>query len=217
MGNTALGERVATGNLDFDVVWNQFHERVYRWVYAQVRNARDAEDLTSRVFIRVWKRRKEFDPSRSSLCHWIHLNTQTVVIGHFRAPREDALRLDLLSEEQAPPEEGPEETHATMALADEVRGAIDRLPGMVAAVMRLRHLEGRSWVEIGLILGMTPRNAQYLDRRGRELLHTSLAGAWARAGMNPPATADGPGSFRTLPPACGQYYRDRNQRSLTIG
>jgi RNA polymerase sigma-70 factor (ECF subfamily) len=190
--------------VDFDAVFREYYERVYHWAYPATGNARDAEDLTMRALERVWKRRNLYNPAKSSLCHWIYLNAWTIIVGFWRAKREEALRLDLMPEDRVPLFEGPTETHEARALANEVRSAIDRLPGMVAAVMRLRHLEGRPWNEISQILNMTARNAQYLERKGRELLRVSLAAVSVRAGVNPPGPDQGRvGSFRTPAPFCG--------------
>ena len=69
--NERLVERVAAGDrLAMQVLYQRHHLRVYRFVLRIVNDAATAEDLTSDVFLDVWKHAGRFE-GRSQVSTWI--------------------------------------------------------------------------------------------------------------------------------------------------
>ena len=58
---------------------------VYSLAYSIVRNARDAEEVTQEVFVRVWQKADTFDRSRGSGLAWLTTITRRLAIDRTRS------------------------------------------------------------------------------------------------------------------------------------
>ena len=81
-----LVERVAAGDrFAMETLYTRHHLRIYRFVLRLVNNAADAEDLTSEVFLEVWKQVSGFE-GRSQVSTWI------LSIARYKAPTMASIR-----------------------------------------------------------------------------------------------------------------------------
>src|ERR1700735_4460347 len=113
-----------------------------------------AEDVTQEAFLALWRGGARYDRSRGSVRTW------TLGIVHNRAV--DALRRCNVHERRRSGEEGiedsleaPERTDAQAidnAAADEVRGALETLPGEQRQVVELAYFGGFTHMEIASML-----------------------------------------------------------------
>lgn len=63
---------VVRGNTDaFAVVFRRYHRLVHVTALRIVRDASEAEDLTQSIFLEVYRKSRQFDPSRGSLKIWL--------------------------------------------------------------------------------------------------------------------------------------------------
>ena len=168
MAGQAGGEM--KGPIDIDTLWNDFHDRVYRWLHRMVRSVPDAEDLTDCVFVRAWQRQDRYDPSRSSVCTWLYLITETVVIAFFRKRRLWMMSLSELPEYREPTCDGPEELYRAKEAGERLWRAVDKLPGPERAVMRAYYHDELSWDEVAHKLGKCLRTVKFHAMRGLVLL-----------------------------------------------
>ncbi len=157
------GERIALKDLYtltsaklFGVVLRILHERS------------EAEDVLQEVYITVWRKAAEFDPTRASPITWMVTIARNRAIDRLRARgSRPTTTLDLAAEV---PEPSPG-ADALMASADDARrvaAALDRLDPRHAAVIRSAYFDGftyeviaereqvpvgtlKSWVRRGLI------------------------------------------------------------------
>jgi RNA polymerase sigma-70 factor (ECF subfamily) len=164
----AGGER--KGVIDIEALWNDFHDRVYHWLYRMVRNAQDAEDMTICVFVQAWKRQDRYDPSRSSLCTWLHLITETVAIAFFRKRRLWMSSLNELPESREPTCAGPEELYRAKEAGARLWRAVDRLPEPERDVVRAYYHDELSWAEVARKLRKCLRTVKFHAMRGLVLL-----------------------------------------------
>src|SRR5712691_11401198 len=67
---TLIGKVAAGNRLAMQVLFARHHTRVYRFILRLVGNAAVAEDLTSEVFLSVWRQADRFE-ARSALSTWL--------------------------------------------------------------------------------------------------------------------------------------------------
>ena len=67
-------------NTEFEQIYAKFKDKVARYIYGKIPNEHDAEDLTSDVFVKVFKGLSGFDETKASLSTWIYRITQNAVI-----------------------------------------------------------------------------------------------------------------------------------------
>ena len=150
--------------------------RVYRLAYRLSGNAHDAEDLTQETFIRVFRSLNSYEPGNFE--GWLHRITTNLFLDQAR--RRTRIRMDPLGDDAAryaapagpdSPEQGFE--HAN--LDNDVQRALSALPPQFRAAVVLCDIEGLSYEEIALTLGVKIGTVRSRIHRGRAMLRESLA------------------------------------------
>lgn len=161
MPDTELVSAIVAGKADFGELVRKYEHQVYQWLYALVKNAADAEELTQCVFVRLFPRLGRFDPERGSFCAWLHSITKNVAMSHFRARRRQPLSLDAMAESEAPSVVGPEELHEARERWSRLSQLVGELDPTERRAMIGFYVRGQSWRDVASELGCTERSARY--------------------------------------------------------
>ncbi len=138
---------------------------IYRYVYSQVGNSEEAEDLTSQIFLKVVS---SIDHERSllSMKKWLYLITRSIIAdywrAHYRLPKSS---LDAMLEAGW---EGPAEVEviATSSGAEErVERLLQALPEKYREVLKCRFLLKLSVKATALKMGVTEANVKVMQFR----------------------------------------------------
>jgi RNA polymerase sigma-70 factor (ECF subfamily) len=148
---------------DWESVYRDNVDRLYRLMYARVGNRPDAEDLTSEVFITAF-RPLRLSASRGEVQSYLLRTAKTVLAAHWRRrlgqpvttidPESD---LGYLTE---PPGSG--QPSDAPARADKILNA---LPDRYRRILQLRFLEACSIKEAAHTMQVTVANAKVLQHR----------------------------------------------------
>jgi RNA polymerase sigma factor (sigma-70 family) len=150
--------------------------RVYRLAYRLTGNKHDAEDLTQEVFVRVFRSLSTYTPGTFE--GWLHRITTNLFLDGVR--RRQRIRIDAIGDDSErhaatgelhSPERGFE--HANLDL-DIQRALGDLSPEYRAAVV-LCDIEGLSYEEIAVTLGIKLGTVRSRIHRARAQLRRSLA------------------------------------------
>jgi len=150
--------------------------RVYRLAYRLTGNPHDAEDLTQETFLRVFRSLNTYTPGTFE--GWLHRITTNLFLDQVR--RRKRLRFDPWGEDterlaassvETTPERGFE--HAN--LDSDVQRALDALPPEFRAAVVLCDMEGLSYEEIAVTLGIKLGTVRSRIHRGRAQLREALA------------------------------------------
>jgi RNA polymerase sigma factor (sigma-70 family) len=148
---------------DWESVYRDNVDRLYRLMYARVGNRPDAEDLTSEVFMTAL-RPLRLSASKGEVQSYLLRTAKTVLAGHWRRrlgqpvttidPESDR---SYLSE---PP--GADQPSDAPARADRILGA---LPDRYRRILQLRFIEACSIKETAHTMEVTVANAKVLQHR----------------------------------------------------
>lgn len=150
--------------------------RVYRLAYRLTGNRHDAEDLTQETFVRVFRSLSTYTPG--SFEGWLHRITTNLFLDQAR--RRARIRMDPLGDDadRVPasavadtPERGFE--HAN--LDRDVQRALDALSPEFRAAVVLCDIEGLSYEEIAVTLGIKLGTVRSRIHRARAQLRDALA------------------------------------------
>ncbi len=166
----ALAQRLRTDRA-FERLYRRHVADVYRYSLAVLRNPSDAEDVTQTTFLNAYRAFKRGE--RPEAAHnWLIKIAHNVCRQRFRTsarrPHEVALDGDVtapIAEEQ----EGPS--------AQDIRRGLGQLAFNQRAALVARELEGRSYAEIGEILGLSVGAVETLIFRARRALREQLEGS----------------------------------------
>jgi RNA polymerase sigma factor (sigma-70 family) len=149
--------------------------RVYRLAYRLTGNRFDAEDLTQETFVRVFRSLHSFQPGTFE--GWLHRITTNLFLDQAR--RRQRIRMDAMGEDAERYASGdqlgaPERAYEHGNLDLDVQRALDALPPEYRAAVVLCDIEGLSYEEIAVTLGIKLGTVRSRIHRARARLRVSL-------------------------------------------
>jgi len=135
---------------NFTLLYKEYVTRVYRYVYARVRNREEAEDLTAQVFLDVLRGLDRFNGNRN-FAAWLFTIARNKVVDSRRKGKA-VLPLDAVLE--APADDGdPHRAAADTETFDRLGALLRDLPPDKRELLQLRFAGGLSFAEIGKVVG----------------------------------------------------------------
>ena len=161
---------------DFSAVYEAHVGRVYGFVFSQVGNREEAEDLTSQIFLKVYNSLDRFE-GRGSLEGWLFQIARVTVNDHWRekyrlpaVPLPEGL--DIVDNE--PP---PDFNRSTRDAR--VRRILDALPPNYRQVLDYRFLKRYSVKETAAAMQLTETNVKVMQFRAlRKAAQLAPEAAW---------------------------------------
>jgi RNA polymerase sigma-70 factor (ECF subfamily) len=160
----------------WDEIVREHSARVYRLAYRLTGNRQDAEDLTQETFLRVFRSLSGYTPGTFE--GWLHRITTNLFLDSVR--RAKRVRMDAMGDDAASvvdddalsrPERGFEHAH----LDNDVQAALDALRPEYRAAVVLCDIEGLSYEEIAVTLGVKLGTVRSRIHRARAQLRRELA------------------------------------------
>jgi len=149
--------------------------RVYRLAYRLTGNPHDAEDLTQETFVRVFRSLHTYTPGTFE--GWLHRITTNLFLDQAR--RRQRIRMDAMGDDDERYESTdglatPERAFEHGNLDHDVQRALDDLPPEYRAAVVLCDIEGLSYEEIAVTLGIKIGTVRSRIHRARARLRESL-------------------------------------------
>ncbi|HEY3733750.1 MAG TPA: RNA polymerase sigma factor SigE [Streptosporangiaceae bacterium] len=147
--------------------------RVYRLAYRLTGNKHDAEDLTQEVFVRVFRSLSSYTPGTFE--GWLHRITTNLFLDMAR--RRQRIRFEGLGDETAERlQSGPTPAQAfdDRHLDSDIQSALEALAPEYRAAVVLCDIEGLSYEEIAVTLGVKLGTVRSRIHRGRAQLRAAL-------------------------------------------
>jgi RNA polymerase sigma-70 factor, ECF subfamily len=145
--------RVAGGDA---VALRELYERygrlIYSFAYRLTNDATLSEECVQDVFVALWRRAADFDPTRAKLTTWLFVvaRNRAIELGRQKARRPE-LRDDLEPDGSSP---DPADLIAVADESQRVAEAMAELPEDQLAVLRLSYFDGLSHSEIAEVIGI---------------------------------------------------------------
>ena len=77
----------------FAEIYDQFIEKIYRFIFYKTFNRETAEDLTSQTFLNVLEKITTFNPEKGTFSGWIYTIARNQIIDHYRAQNKEPINL----------------------------------------------------------------------------------------------------------------------------
>ncbi|MBM4456689.1 MAG: sigma-70 family RNA polymerase sigma factor [Chloroflexi bacterium] len=147
------------------ILYDQYVDKIYSYVYHRVGQAQLAEDLTGQVFMRMLEAIRSGRGWRTSFSGWLYRIAHNLVIDHYRR-RQRATFVEL---DEAPPlptsEADPFQAVQARLDNERLRSALTKLTEEQAQVITLRFLEDLSIAEAAEIMNKTEGAIKALQYR----------------------------------------------------
>lgn len=150
----------------FELLYDRYHERVYRYLYAHLKHEYDAADLTQQVFFQAWKQGETYEARRGSVATWL------MSIAHHRLVDFYRLSRPSLSWETLPDVGTKDQSPEAKVLSEEtfagVRKLLEALTPEERELLALRFAAQLSSTEIAPLIG---KSAAATKKQLTRLLH----------------------------------------------
>jgi RNA polymerase sigma factor (sigma-70 family) len=154
----------------FERLYRRYVADVYRYVLAVLQNEADAEDATQTAFLQAYRAYERGERAEKPL-NWLIAIAHNVCRQRFR---ESARRPRLVELDDEVTAARPSDEEAPNA--QEIRRALGFLAFNQRAALVMRELQGRSYGEIGRILGLSTSAVETLLFRARRAMREQLEG-----------------------------------------
>ncbi len=157
-------------------IYDTYAAKIYAYIYRHVGDPHRAEDLTSRVFIKMLEALDRDKFARDALQSWLYRIAHNVIVDDIRH-RQRRPTSSLHEGLAEPPETHPDHIVAKQIENARLRAAIAELTTDQRDVILLRFGEGMTAPQVAHVLGKTEEAVRALQRRGltnlRKLLDLS--------------------------------------------
>ena len=137
---------------DFEKIFQQYKDRVFKTAYLIAGNVQEAEDILQEVFIKVHEAAGTFDPQKGSMGTWLHRITVNQCISQKRKKRAVSYSSEEMEERGFELADPSDEMPEDMALkGEEVANmwqAVKSIDAKHRAVLALRYFDGLSYDQI---------------------------------------------------------------------
>jgi len=149
----------------FGMLYEQYVERIFNYVYYRTGNQHDAEDLTAKVFFRAMRRIPQYQERGLPVTAWLYRIAHNLVANwHRDRGRRPEISLDE-GYASIPHSEHPEVTLLQLEEQDHLLRIIRDLPPERQQLIILKFVEHMSNAEIGQIMGRTEGAVKSLYHR----------------------------------------------------
>lgn len=162
----------------FEVFYDRHGGVAYSLAYRIVGERGAAEDVVQEAFISIWRSGARYDAARGSVRTWMLGIVRNRAIDFLRSKAGRAPKLDFDDDsilEHRPAAELTDSEALRRETAQEVRGALDELPGEQAKVIQMAYFGGFSHSEIAGMLGVPLGTVKGRMRLGLEKIRGELA------------------------------------------
>lgn len=168
-------EQVRRGNpRAFAKLYDQYGEKIYRFIYFKISDRDKAQDLTSEVFIKIFnylvKEKKEIRYLRA----FLYQTARNLVIDSYRASVKETLPIDEFAEESKEVEQEVEKDLDLKLNLNRLEDALKKIPDHYREVLVLRFIEELPVREVSKIIDQSEGNVRQLAFRGLKLLKKAL-------------------------------------------
>ncbi len=158
----------------FGLLYEQYVERIFNYVYYRTGNQHDAEDLTAKVFFRAMRRIPQYQERGLPVSAWLYRIAHNLVANwHRDRGRRPEISLDE-GVASIPHSEHPEATLLQLEEQDHLLSIIRDLPSERQQLIILKFVEHMSNAEIGQIMGRTEGAVKSLYHRTLLSLRTDM-------------------------------------------
>ena len=156
----------------FGMIFDQYHESIYRFIASRVHRPSDAEDLTQHVFVKALEALPRYESRGIPFGGWLFRLARNAVIDHVRT-RHDHAELDAIVE-WTHGDAGPDEIAVVRQELDAVGAALATLTDEQREAIALRFFAGLSAREAAEAMGKQEGTVRGLQFRAIAALRRQL-------------------------------------------
>lgn len=160
-------------NQEFENIYQEYYNRIFIYIKKRISNIHDAEELTSDVFMNIYKGLANYDNSKSGLNTWIFVIANNRLKNYYRDRREFT-SIDEMNHDLIPDEESPEKIFLLKQQREDLIEGLSFLPLRERSILIKKYYQGKSSAQIGAEMNLTAGNVRIILKRALEKLKTIM-------------------------------------------
>jgi RNA polymerase sigma-70 factor (ECF subfamily) len=157
----------------FTSMYENYHEKIFRYIYFRLMDEQIARDLTSHVFLKAWENKEHFKPALGPFITWLYKVAHNAIIDYYRTGQE---LVHLENQEIPSKEPTPEEESELKFSKERLYAAINKLTYDQQHVLFLKYFDGMSTEEVASQLGKRKGTVRALQMRALKSLSRQMEG-----------------------------------------
>lgn len=168
-----VAQAIAGDTASFGLLYEQYVDEIYHFVYYRVKSHQEAEDLSEAVFLKAWQALDQSPPREITFRLWLYRIARNTVYDYYRTRKEHA---DLETVMHVPaPTEGPEAILIRWERTAELREHLLQLNDDYQEVLTCRFVVGLSHAETAVVMSRSEQAVRALQYRAIVALRSLLA------------------------------------------
>jgi len=158
----------------FSLIYDQYIDKIYRFVYLKVDSQEVAEDITSKAFVKAWEAYQRDRKSIQSINAFLYKIAGNLVIDHYRQQgRKKTLSISQIGQ-MADNRTNIHENAIFNADLDKVKAALVDIKQEYQDIIIWHYLEDMPTEEIAKLTGKPAGTVRVMIHRGLEMLKDKL-------------------------------------------
>tara|TARA_A100000164_G_C21542439_1_gene601148 strand:+ start:90 stop:632 length:543 start_codon:yes stop_codon:yes gene_type:complete len=158
----------------FQILFNEFHDSLFRFIAYKVQDGEIAQDITQETFFRIWKNRKNLKAKKSFFSLLARISTN-LCYDYFRHKAVRTKHKDQIPEFGKSHFDNPEEITQAIAIEKIIKNLIDeKLPEKCKIIFIMNRIDGLSNQEIANKLNLSHRTVENQVYRALKILRSHL-------------------------------------------
>lgn len=168
-----LVEKAAKGQTKaFEKLYDIYIDRIYRYIYYQVRDRAVTEDLTQQVFMKAWEAISKYEWRGKPFAAWLFRIAHNNTVDYYRSIKKD----DRIKNQVSVYVFDPETDIEKKLIEEELLEAVSGLPPQQREVIILKFIDGLDNHQISEIMGKKEGAIRVMQMRALSALRQKLSG-----------------------------------------
>ena len=157
----------------FMQMYDYYYGKIYNYVFFQLLNKENTEDLLSEIFLKVFEHRTSFDAGKAKLSTWLFTITKNTVSDYLRK-RMHAEHWEPVEEELIDANTDVEAAYIQKSDSEYILESLRKLNKNDRCALFLKYFMNFNYREVASHLGISEKNASVLLTRALRRLKTSM-------------------------------------------
>lgn len=144
----------------FQNLFAKYSQPLYRFSLSYLKSTDAAEDVVQEVFLKIWRKRKEIDTTKSFQSYLFTIALNVIRKQFNKLTESHQLKHDLLLS-FAENKETFDEKDDFQEMVDKLEELIQQMPERRREIFRMKKLEGKSQKEIAGVFNITIKTVEY--------------------------------------------------------
>jgi len=144
----------------FQNLFAKYSQPLYRFSLSYLKSTQAAEDVVQEVFLKIWRKRKEIDTTKSFQSYLFTIALNVIRKQFNKLSASNQLKHDLLIS-FAENKDTFEEKDDFSEMVNKLEELIQQMPERRRKIFRMKKLEGKSQKEIAEKFDITPKTVEY--------------------------------------------------------